>query len=190
MNHYQTSKDIMVRNSVTTFHKILIKLSNLGGSVSAARCQPQNQCQIWRMNSMFEANCTVKRAWQLSIKFCVVHEAMNVCKILKIHERLALKNVNIINLTRNSLIHILSHEFIHVSPKYRQTCYNKHQSVRLGNVFVCVHCSYVSAHEQLQEKKSASGETSGSNRHYNENKYIYKYTILPQNALSRDYSCK
>ena len=30
---------------------------------------------------------------------------------------------------------------------------NKHQSVRLGNVFVCVHCSYVSAREQLQEIK-------------------------------------
>ena len=50
-----------------------------------ARCQSQHQCHIWRMNSMFEANCTGKRAWQMSIKFCVVHEVMNGGKILKIH---------------------------------------------------------------------------------------------------------
>ena len=45
----------------------------------------QHQCHIWRMNSMFEANCAGKLAWQLPIKFCVVHEAMNGCKNLKIH---------------------------------------------------------------------------------------------------------
>ena len=50
-----------------------------------ARRQSQHQCHIWRKNSMFERNCTDKLAWQLSIKFCVVHEAMNSCKILKIH---------------------------------------------------------------------------------------------------------
>ena len=31
-----------------------------------AHCQSQHQCHIWRMNSMFEANCTGKWAWQLS----------------------------------------------------------------------------------------------------------------------------
>ena len=56
-----------------------------------ARCQSQHQCHIWRMNLMFEANYTGKRAWQLSIKFCVVHEAMNGSKNVKIYERLALK---------------------------------------------------------------------------------------------------
>ena len=47
------------------------------------RCQSQHQCHIWRMDSMFEANCVGKLAWQLSIKFCVIHEAMNSCKNLK-----------------------------------------------------------------------------------------------------------
>ena len=42
-------------------------------------------------NSMFEANCTGKWASLLSIKFCVVHEAMNGCKNLKIHYRIASK---------------------------------------------------------------------------------------------------
>ena len=50
-----------------------------------ARCQSQHQCDIWPMNSMFEANCAGKLAWQLSIKFCFVHEAINCVKILKIH---------------------------------------------------------------------------------------------------------
>ena len=50
-----------------------------------ARCQSQHQFHFGRMNLMFEAYCTGKRAWQLSIKFCVIHEAMNSCKILKIH---------------------------------------------------------------------------------------------------------
>ena len=45
----------------------------------------QHQCHIWRMNSMFEANFAGKLAWQLPIKFCVGHEAMNGCKNLKIH---------------------------------------------------------------------------------------------------------
>ena len=46
---------------------------------------------FWRMNSMFEINCNGKVAWQLSINFFVVHEAMNGCQNLKIHLRLALK---------------------------------------------------------------------------------------------------
>ena len=33
-----------------------------------ARCQSQYECHFWRMNSMFEAFCTGKGAWQLSIK--------------------------------------------------------------------------------------------------------------------------
>ena len=59
----------------------LFCMSNSG----VARRQSQHQCHIWRMNWIFEVNCTGKWAWQLSIKFCVVHEAMNGCKILKIH---------------------------------------------------------------------------------------------------------
>ena len=50
-----------------------------------ARCQSQHQCNIWQMISMFETICTGKWAWQLSVKFVVVHEAMNSCKNLKIH---------------------------------------------------------------------------------------------------------
>ena len=65
------------------------------------RCQSQHQCHIWRMNLMFEAYCTGKWAWQLSIKFCVVHEAMNGCKILKIHYRLALKMWIFANIVTN-----------------------------------------------------------------------------------------
>ena len=42
-----------------------------------ARCQSQHQGHIWQMNLIVEANCTGKCAWQLSIKFCVIHEAMN-----------------------------------------------------------------------------------------------------------------
>ena len=50
-----------------------------------ADCQSQHQYHIWRMNLMFEDNRTGKCAWQLSVKFCLVHEAMNGCKNLKIH---------------------------------------------------------------------------------------------------------
>ena len=49
------------------------------------RCQSQHQNHFKRMNLMFEAYCTGKRAWQLSIKFCVIHEAMNGFKNLNIH---------------------------------------------------------------------------------------------------------
>ena len=56
-----------------------------------ARCQSQHQYHFWRMSSMFEAYGTGKCAWQLSIKCCVIHEAMNGCKILKIRYRLALQ---------------------------------------------------------------------------------------------------
>ena len=34
-----------------------------------ARRQSQHPYQFWRMSSMFEAFCTDKCAWQLSIKF-------------------------------------------------------------------------------------------------------------------------
>ena len=50
-----------------------------------ARYQSQHQCHIWGKNLMFQANCMGKLAWQLSIKVCVVLEAMNGCKNLKIH---------------------------------------------------------------------------------------------------------
>ena len=40
---------------------------------------------FWRMTSMIEAYCTGKCACQLLIKSCVIHEAMNGCKNLKIH---------------------------------------------------------------------------------------------------------
>ena len=56
-----------------------------------ARCQSQHKYHFWQMSSMFEACCTGKRAWQLSIKFCVIHEAINSCKNLKIHLRIASK---------------------------------------------------------------------------------------------------
>ena len=50
-----------------------------------AHCQSQHQYHFWRMSSMFEAYCTGKWVWQLSIKCCVNHEALNGCKNLKIH---------------------------------------------------------------------------------------------------------
>ena len=43
------------------------------------RCQSQHQFHFWRMNSMFEAYCTGKWAWQLSIKF-VSFISVNVAK--------------------------------------------------------------------------------------------------------------
>ena len=49
------------------------------------RCQSQHQYHFLGMSSMFEVYCTGKCAWQLSIKYCVIHEAMNGCKNLKIH---------------------------------------------------------------------------------------------------------
>ena len=49
------------------------------------RCQSQHQCDILAHEFDVKVNCTGKGAWQLSIKLCVVHEAMNGCKILKIH---------------------------------------------------------------------------------------------------------
>ena len=54
-------------------------------SSGVACCQSQHQGHFWRINSIFEAKCTGKLAWQLSIKIWVVHEAMHSCKILKIH---------------------------------------------------------------------------------------------------------
>ena len=47
------------------------------------------------MNTMFEANYTGKLAWQLSIKLCVVHEAMNGCKKSKDSLKACFENVNI-----------------------------------------------------------------------------------------------
>ena len=61
-----------------------------------AGCQSQHQCHIWRINSMFEANFTGKSAWQLSIKFCVIHEAMNVLQNSKDSLKACFENVNII----------------------------------------------------------------------------------------------
>ena len=43
------------------------------------------QYQFWQMSSLFRGYCTGKRAWQMSIKFCVIDEAMNGCNNLKIH---------------------------------------------------------------------------------------------------------
>ena len=43
-----------------------------------ASCQSQHQYHFWRLSSMFEAYCTGKRAWQMSI-----HEAMNYKDSLK-----------------------------------------------------------------------------------------------------------
>ena len=37
--------------------------------IGVAGCQSQHQYHFWQMSSMFEAYCTGKRAWQLSIKF-------------------------------------------------------------------------------------------------------------------------
>ena len=56
-----------------------------------SRCQLQHQCHFWQMNSIFEAHCTGKWAWQLSIIFYVIHKVMNGCKNLKIHSRIASK---------------------------------------------------------------------------------------------------
>ena len=46
-----------------------------------ARCQSQHQCHIWRMNSMLEAYCTGKWAWQLSIKFLSFMKLWTVARI-------------------------------------------------------------------------------------------------------------
>ena len=48
-----------------------------------ARCQSQHQYHFWRMSAMFEAYCTGKLFVN---QICVIHEAMNGCKNLKIHE--------------------------------------------------------------------------------------------------------
>ena len=53
--------------------------------LGVAHCQSQHKYHFWGIKAMFEAYCTGKRAWQLSIKFCVIHEAMNSCKNLKTH---------------------------------------------------------------------------------------------------------
>ena len=64
-----------------------------------ARCQSQHQCHIWRLNSLFEANYTGKWTWQLLVKFCVVHEAMNGCKNLKKSLKAYFENVNVWKIT-------------------------------------------------------------------------------------------
>ena len=60
-------------------------------NLDVAHCQSQRQCHIWRIIRCSKQIARAIRAWQLSIKFCVIHEAVNGCKILKIHLRLALK---------------------------------------------------------------------------------------------------
>ena len=61
-----------------------------------ARCQSPHQCHIWRMNSILEANCTGKvEALQLSVKVCVVHEAMDGLQNSKNSLRACFENVNI-----------------------------------------------------------------------------------------------
>ena len=53
---------------------------------------------------------------------------------------------------------------------------NKHQSARTLQLYVRL-CT-----RTVTRNKSASGETSGSNRHYNENKYMYKYSTVYTSA--------
>ena len=48
-------------------------------------CQSQNQYHFCGMSLTFEAYCTGKFAWQLPIKFFVIHEAMNGYKTQKFH---------------------------------------------------------------------------------------------------------
>ena len=60
-----------------------------------ARCQSQHQCHFWHVSLMFEAYYTGKLAWQLFIKFCVIHEAMNGCNKYKGSLKDCFLNVNI-----------------------------------------------------------------------------------------------
>ena len=48
-----------------------------------ARCQSEHQYHFLQMNSMFEGYCTGKLAAVSQI--CVIHEAMNGCKNIKIN---------------------------------------------------------------------------------------------------------
>ena len=52
-----------------------------------ARCQSQHRYHFWRMSSMFKAYCTdnIRRSWQLSIIFSVIHESVNGCKNQKVY---------------------------------------------------------------------------------------------------------
>ena len=48
-----------------------------------ARCQSQHQCSFWQMSSVFEAFCTGKWTWQLSIKFVEFMKLWTVSKIYR-----------------------------------------------------------------------------------------------------------
>ena len=51
--------------------------------LGVARCQSQQQCRFWRMNSMFEAYCTDRWAWQLHIKCMFFMGLWTVAKMLR-----------------------------------------------------------------------------------------------------------
>ena len=66
-----------------------------------APCQSQHQCHFWRMSSTFEAYCTAKWAWQLSIKFVSFMSLSTVAKIKRFNGSLKIwfENENIITWT-------------------------------------------------------------------------------------------
>ena len=56
-----------------------------------ARCQSQHQCHLWQMSTLFEARCTGKWAWQLSIIFMPFMRLWTVAKIWRFIEGLLRK---------------------------------------------------------------------------------------------------
>ena len=56
------------------------------------RCQSQHQCHLWRIKSMYvQSVLNGQVSLAAANQIYVFHEAMNGCKYLKIHLRLALK---------------------------------------------------------------------------------------------------
>ena len=50
-----------------------------------AGCQSQHQCYFWRMSSMLESILHGQVSLAAVNHICIIHEAMNNCKNLKVH---------------------------------------------------------------------------------------------------------
>ena len=78
--------------SVNKDSRVLFCICNSG----VTRCQPKHQCHFWRINLIFEAYCTGKRACDLSIKFMSFMRLWTVAKILRfLSSKACFENVNI-----------------------------------------------------------------------------------------------
>ena len=110
---------------------------------SVARCQSQNQCHFWQINSMFEAYCTDKWAWQLSMKYMPFMRLWTVaqrfikgllwkCKYTKIYLLLRPNPIKMVHLTILNFLTYIDHNIcIHFITQFNSNIQNRYNRIRV-----------------------------------------------------------